>query len=271
MSTGDATFQSGSKWRSIAHQLISEHRAGIQFRPFAAVNGVVNLADAYCIQREYVRLQQSMADSSGAGYKIGLTSRQMQKMCGINSPVSGVITSDRVFNTPAELQGARFGRLGLEFEIAVRMGKDVRRPDDELSIVDVATAVDAVGAAIELVDDRRCDYDTLDVLSLVADNSWNAGIVHGAYSQQWGDLSAMEGIIFADGIEIGRGFGRDALGHPFIALAWLANHLADDGTYLRAGDIVMTGSLIETQFPSTSTYYEFNVEGLGQVSCRVNL
>jgi 2-keto-4-pentenoate hydratase len=265
------TDKTSSRWLSIARQLLADHRAGTQFKPFAAANGVHNLSDAYAVQNEYVRMQQDVSGSSRAGYKIGLTSRPMQKMCGINCPVAGVITSDRVLSTPLELSASRFGRLGLEFEIAVRMGRDVRRTDDAVSVVDIANAVDAVCAAIELVDDRGCDYDTLDVLSLVADNSWNAGIVHGAYLRQWGELSDIEGIVSANGTQIGRGFGRDVLGHPFIPLAWLANHLADNDTYLRAGEIVMTGSFIKTHFPSTSTCYQFNVEGLGQVSCQVNI
>jgi 2-keto-4-pentenoate hydratase len=253
----------------IARKLVADHQAAKRFEPFAASSGICSLRDAYSVQGEYVRLQGTLSSFGTAGYKVGLTSRQMQAMCGIDSPVSGVIMSDRVLNNPAELDGSRFGRLGLEFEIAVRMGKDLPPDGRELTLSDVAVAVDGVCAAIELVDDRGCDYSTLDVLSLVADNSWNAGIVHGAFCSGWPELAESEGIVLANGIEIGRGFGGDALGHPFIPLAWLANHLVDLNSFLRAGDIVMTGSLIKTQFPSVSTRYQFSVEGLGQVTCQV--
>lgn len=271
MSDKSSSHGSAAKWRSIADRVFSDHRAGHRFEPFASASGVHDLAAAYAVQREYVHLQQSAAGTSTAGYKIGLTSRQMQDMCGIDSPVAGVVSADRVFRTPAEIDGSRFGRLGLEFEIAVRMGKDVPRTGGVLSLGDVGAAVDAVCAAIELVDDRHCDYKTLDVLSLVADNSWNAGIVCGTFAPQWSELADVEGIALAGGVELGRGFGRDALGHPFIPLTWLANHLADSGTFLRAGDIVMTGSLIRTHFPAVTTEYRFDLRGLGHVSCRVDL
>ena len=44
----------------------------------------------------------------------------------------------------------------------------------------------------------------------------------------------------------GQGTGADVLGHPHNALAWLANHLAASATGLRAGEIVLTGSLVKT-------------------------
>jgi 2-keto-4-pentenoate hydratase len=110
----------------------------------------------------------------------------------------------------------------------------------------------------------------LEAFSLIADNSWNAGLVHGEFQHIWPDLGALEGIVRANDVEIGRGYGRDVLGHPFVALAWLAGQLTETGEFLRAGDIVMTGSIVRTQFPAVSTLYEFGVQGLGQVSCQVN-
>jgi 2-keto-4-pentenoate hydratase len=258
-----------SVWRNLAETLAAEHRALKPFRPFAADNAIKTIADAYAAQREYVLLRQDKLGSERAGYKIGLTSKAMQAMCGIDTPVSGIVFADHVLPSPARLQRSQHGRLGLEFEIAVRMGKDLRAPGATLSIDQVADAVDGVSAAIELVDDRNCDYATLDVLSLIADNAWNAGIVLGAFATSWPDLARVQGIVSANGAEIGRGVGADALGHPFVPLAWLANQVIRDGSYLRAGDIIMTGSLIKTQFPAIATHFDYELKGIGQVSCHV--
>ena len=59
--------------------------------------------------------------------------------------------------------------------------------------------------------------------------------------------------------------GRDVLGHPFEPLTWLANHLAKTGEGLRAGEIVLTGSLVTTRFPTETETYEFELVGLGTV------
>jgi len=74
-----------------------------------------------------------------------------------------------------------------------------------------------------------------------------------------------------DGEIIDRGFGRDVLGHPFHSVAWLATHLAEMGTALRAGDIVMTGNLVTTKFPDRSAAYRFDLAGLGAVELSIRV
>jgi len=247
----------------VAEALIEEHRSGATFRCFAASRGIASPAQAYAVQREYVRLQMAARGVGAAGYKVGLTSKRMQAMCGIDSPVAGVVLRDRVHSSGASVSASAYGRIGLEFEIAVRLGRDLRPDGRPITVVEVAAAADAVGPAIEIVDDRHADYGTLEALSLIADNSWNAGIVLGAFARSWPDLESVEGVVAMDGEIIDRGFGRDVLGHPFHSVAWLATHLAETGTALRAGDIVMTGNLVTTKFPDRSAVYRFDLNGLG--------
>jgi 2-keto-4-pentenoate hydratase len=179
------------------------------------------------------------------------------------------VLGTRVHRSGVALDARRYGRLGLEFEIGVRLARDLAPRGDSFEREEVAAAVGAVFPAIELVDDRRCDYQTLDVRSLVADNAWNAGIVTGEPHVAWPPLDACEGIVWADGVELDRGFGRDALGHPFNPLTWLANHLAAAGGQLRAGDVVLTGSIVPTQFPTRITRYRYALAGLGEVEAEV--
>lgn len=201
------------------------------------------------------------------GYKIGLTSARMQAMCKIDSPVAGVILDDRVHPSGARIARADYGRLGVEFEVAVKMGTDLG--GGVLTIADVAEAVAEVCPAVEIVDDRDADYQHLQVLSLIADNSWNAGVVLGAFQSAWPDLAEIEGVVARDGAELDRGRGRDVLEHPFHAVAWLADHLAGTGAGLRAGDIVMTGSIVTTKFPKDPCHYRFELGGLGAVEFSV--
>jgi len=196
-----------------------------------------------------------------AGYKIGLTSPRMQAMCGIDQPISGVVLAQRVRASGATLPRGAYGRLGLEFEIAMRIGRDT--PGEKHTAHSVRTHVDAVCAGIEIVDDRHADYKSLDVRGLVADNSWNEGMVLSPWVSPWPDLGAAEGVVHANGQVVDRGFGRDVLGDPFVALAWLANHLAARGECLQAGQVVMTGSLVTTRFPSEDTVFRYELGGIG--------
>jgi 2-keto-4-pentenoate hydratase len=254
----------------IAEMLMGEHADGVTFQPFAAASGIANAEDAYAVQREYVRLMLQSRGTTGAGYKIGLTTPRMQAMCGIDSPVAGVVLADRVHPSGARIKTSAYGRAGLEFEIAVRLGKDLVAAGHTPSLADVAAAVDGVCPAIEIIDDRNSDYRKLDALSLIADNAWNGGIVLGEFTPSFPDLAASEAVVSEDGKVVDRGFGRDVLGHPFHSVAWLAAHLAGQGSRLRAGDVVMTGSVVTTKFPDRFTHYHYELTGCGAVDLFVD-
>jgi 2-keto-4-pentenoate hydratase len=133
----------------------------------------------------------------------------------------------------------------------------------------IAPHIDGVCAAIEVVDDRSADYANLDVLSLVADNSWNGGIVLSEFATKWPDLEGVLGRATKDRVAIGEGHGRDILGHPFNSAAWLATQLASRGAGLKAGQVVMTGSVMKTVFPEGDASYRFELEGIGFVEVQV--
>ena len=107
------------------------------------------------------------------------------------------------------------------------------------------------------------------MLSLVADNSWNGGIVLSGFKTTWPDLTSVLGRATRDGAAFGEGYGRDILGHPFNSVAWLATQLASRGVGLKAGQIVMTGSVMKTVFPEQDAYYRFDLAPIGfvEVQC----
>lgn len=222
-----------------------------------------DLAEAYRVQDAYVAA--IIGDSAVAGYKVGLTSHRMQRMCGIDHPVRGTIFANRVLGSGVHLSLAEFGHLGLEFETCVRLGHDLIPDGVPFTPERAGAAVEAVAAAIELVDDRHADYGALHCRTLVADNSWNAGIVLGAFTPPPPRLEDVEAIAYQDGAELARGRGADALGHPFVPLAWLANSLAAVDRFLRGGDLVMTGSIVTTRFPNGPFRCRFDISGIGSV------
>jgi len=199
------------------------------------------------------------------GYKVGLTSAAMQAFCGIDHPIAGVVLAKRVHQSGASVQRSDFGRLGLEFEIAVRIKSDVPAAGVLWTAEMIEPYISGVCAAIELVDDRNADYNNLDVLSLLADNSWNGGVVLSEFATKWPDLESVLGRATKDGVAIGEGHGRDILGHPYNSVAWLATQLASRGERLKAGQIVMTGSVMKTVFPVEDATYRFDLEKIGFV------
>jgi 2-keto-4-pentenoate hydratase len=254
--------------RRAAEKLIAEHNANLRFKTLGPPDAPAEIPDAYDIQEKYVALLQQ--EHGGAvGYKVGLTSAPMQAFCGIDHPIAGIVLARRVHRSGASIQRKDFGRLGLEFEIAVRLKSDVPVTGGPFTAEMIAPHIDGVCAAIELVDDRGADYASLDVLSLVADNSWNGGIVLSEFATAWPDLESVLGRATKDRVAIGEGHGRDILGHPFNSVAWLATQLASRGVGLKAGQVVMTGSVMKTIFPDADANYRFDLEQLGFVEVQV--
>jgi 2-keto-4-pentenoate hydratase len=257
-----------AKTTDVARILMEEHERGVKFRRFALESGVDTIDLAYATQNDFVRLQKAARGVEAIGYKMGLTSPRMQEMCGIDQPISGVVLSDRKHLSGAALRPSTYGRLGLEFEIAVRVGRDIESAE-RLGLGDIAAAVDGICPAFEIVDDRGCDYVDLEVFSLIADNAWNAGVVLSPFQPATLDLATVAGIVSVDGSIVDKGHGRDVLGHPFHSVAWLAQRLSLAGDKLRAGDIVMTGNLVTTKFPTAPCDYRFEVPGLGAVEVMI--
>ena len=252
-----------------AEWLLAEHQAGHRFKTLSTPTAPALISDAYNIQDKYVALLRQQAGEP-AGYKVGLTSATMQTFCGIDHPIAGVVLVSRLHRSGAQALLKDFGRLGLEFEIAVRIKSDIPATAKTFTAETIAPHIDGVCAAIELIDDRAADYASLDVRSLVADNSWNAGIVLSEFKTAWPDLAAARGRAAKGGDLIGEGYGRDILGHPFNSVAWLATQLASRGATLKAGEVVMTGSMMKTVFPTEDAHYRFEIEGLGFVEVQVS-
>jgi 2-oxo-3-hexenedioate decarboxylase/2-keto-4-pentenoate hydratase len=262
----------GDRIQQAARFLWEEHRAQKAFEPIPAILAPRTVDEAYATQE---RLHALMTEGHGsvAGYKIALTTPVMQQMVGLQTPIAGAIMGGAIHSSPVTLRRADYVRLGVECEIAVQLGKDLPATQAPYRRDQVADAMAAVMPAFELVDDRQADYTQLaaHVLTLIADNAWNAGIVLGSPLRDWRtiDLAAARGVMLINGTVVGEGHGRDVMGHPFEALLWLVNMLAQRGKSLTQGMMVMTGSIVATKFVNPGDTVGLAVDGLGEVRLNV--
>lgn len=249
---------------AIGADLARQHAGRAAGRNVCSVGGErLDLAQAYAVQDAYFAARHG--SDPVAGYKIGLTSAAMQAMCGIDRPVYGRMPARLVRHGDAALRLADHVHLGLEFEIAVRLGTPLPASASVLPREEVARHVDAICPALELIDDRGFDYAGLDAGSLVADNAWSEGAVLGAWQPLPADLAQRIGQVQCDGASIAQAALGEAMGHPLDAVAWLAAELAGRGRALEAGMLVMTGSISRTCFPQAGQRWRYAVEGLGAV------
>lgn len=263
---GDARVLGAARW------LVNRHLARGRSEPPPAALAPRSIEEAYAIQDAFAALKARVCGPI-AGYKIALTTPQMRKLVGLRDSIAGCLHARQVVRAPASVRAADYGRLLVEFEIAVRMRADLPMLGAPYSREQAAAAVGSVMPAFELADDLGADYSTLATrgLELAADNAWNEGAVLGTPVDDWRgiDLAAIRGVASINGQVVGEGTGGDAMGHPLAALAWVANHLAGRGRFLRKGDVVITGSLVTSKFPGAGDRLKFVAGALGAIELAV--
>lgn len=231
-----------------------------------------DLDQAYAVQDAFVALK-SERHGAAAGHKIALTTPQMRRMTGLDDSIAGVMLAGQMHRSAAVVRAADFVNLIVEFEIACELAADLPAEGAPYTREGVALAVAALRPAFELADDRNADYARMaeHSVELIADNAWNEGAVLGEPMRDWRDLELADvrGAASINGKPVGEGRGGDVMGHPFEALAWVANHLARRGRFLRAGQFVITGSLVTSKFPKAGDRVCFELDGIGAVELRV--
>ena len=260
-------------FQDAGRRLFEAHERRERFAPLPDGLAPRSEEEAYAIQDAFVALR---AKKFGAivGYKIALSSVAMQKFVGVDSPQAGCILESTLRRSPAQIRAADYVRLIVEFEIGVELADDLPAADAPFFRERVARSVGAVMPAIELADDRGADYSLLSQhpFELIADNSWNEGAVLGQPFKAWAnvDLAAVRGVAAINGATVGEGVGAAALGHPFDAIAWVADHLARHGRGLVRGDVIITGSLITSKTVNPGDEISFRLDGIGEVNLTVS-
>jgi 2-keto-4-pentenoate hydratase len=224
-----------------------------------------SIAEAYAAQEAYYRLAEPTYGAV-AGAKIATTTKVMQELMGINHPCGGAVFRRTIHASPARLRAADFVNLRIESEIALQLGADLPASGAPWTRASVAPAVAAALPAFELIEDRNADYAKTEASSLIVENCWNGGIVIGTPKRiALNDLVGITGRLTLGSKLIGEGAAED----PCATLAWLANHVAERGRDLKAGMVVITGSLIPTVSIAPGQRAVFAVDGLGDVAMDV--
>ena len=249
--------------------LVDQHLGRLPFGDLPKDCLPISVEQAYEVQDAFVA-QKAKSCGTVAGWKIALSNPTMQQFVGLHEPVAGRLHAKQVVGTQATTRVADYGRLLIEFEIAVELGEDLAPQPQPYTREQVANAVAAVRPAYELADDRGADYASLNRhgLQMVADNAWNEGAVLGERRSDWRalDLSALVGTAKLNGDIIGTGKGSDLMGHPLDALAWLASHASKRGRTMRAGEVAILGTLITSKFPQSGQRFEFELEGFAPLT-----
>jgi 2-keto-4-pentenoate hydratase len=198
------------------------------------------------------------------GWKVGLTSRAMQEQFRVPEPLFGYLLDDAPHASGARFAAAALIQPGVENELCLRLGRDLAGPGVDEAAARMAVA--AVYPALEIAETRG-DF-TGQLAVAIADNIQQRYVVLGPETRPLPvdlDLANVQARVAINGAEVATASGAAVLGQPLQSLVWLANKLAEHGHSLRAGDLVMTGSLTR-QFPVVAgTHVATTIVPLGAV------
>jgi 2-keto-4-pentenoate hydratase len=246
-----------------AADLLLDAYQGGPIPPLTQTFGEFSLDEAYQIQ--LTQVEQWQRDGRVIkGHKVGLTSIAMRRQIGVDQSDYGHLT-DAMFHLDSEpIDLGRYLQPRIEPEVAFVLGKDLAGPG--VTAAAAASAVSFVLPALELIDSRIRDWK-ITLVDTVADNASSGGLILGNAPHPLAGLDlALGGCLLAKNGRIAEtGAGGAVLGHPLNALVWLANTVAARGVSLRAGDVILPGSITASMPVAPGDAVTATFAGLGAV------
>jgi 2-keto-4-pentenoate hydratase len=248
-----------------ASRILNGHwRAGTKFAGLETPLRPRDRTEGYAIQAAI----EGTSSGKLFGWKIAATSAAGQKHINVDGPMAGRILSETVIadGGVASMVGNEM-RVG-EPEFAFRMGIDLPPRSSPYTVQQVLDAVDTLHPAIEIPDSRFSDFVSAGAAQIIADNACAHLFVLGApTTSNWRALDLVEEkpVIQLRGQQY-VGHGKNVLGDPRSALAWLANELSQLGITLRAGQIVTTGTCHPPLPIQSGDVFEADFGVIGKVS-----
>ena len=249
---------------SAASRLTAAQRDRVPCRPVRDLLPADDLDAAYAVQRSVVGARVA-AGARIVGRKIGLTNPKVQAQLGVDQPDFGVLLDDMRCPQDEPIRIDRLLQPRIEAEIAFVLGRDLGA-SATLTSGGVRAAVDHAVAALEIVDSRIAGWD-ITIVDTIADNGSAGLFVLGdtAVAVDEVELAGVMMTMRRGGEIVSTGTGADCLGHPLEALAWLARAARDRGAPLRAGDVVLSGSLGPVAAVQPGGTFIAELTGLGPV------
>lgn len=247
----------------LADELERAERERVAIDPLIARHPDIDVVDAYEIQLINIRRRLD-AGARVVGHKVGLSSKAMQQMMGVDEPDYGHLLAEMEVREDVPVEAGRYLFPRVEVEVGFVLGADL--PGAECTEEDVLAATVAFAPAIELIDSRIKDWN-IGLADTISDNASSAGFVLGAQrvAPKDIDVKAIDAVLTRNGEVVAEGRSDAVLGDPVIAVAWLARKVASFGVRLKAGDIVLPGSCTRAIDARPGDAFHAEFAGLGSV------
>lgn len=260
-----ASVMTDDQIRDCGDELYAAMRSRTAIRPFTERSGGISLDDAYRISLH--QLQRRIDDGERlVGKKIGATSVAVQRRFGVDQPDFGFLTDAmQIFaGDPVDIEATLIQPM-VEGELAFVLKRDLTGPG--ITVAEVIRATDCIVPCIEIVDSRIADW-RIKYEDTVADNASSGLLVMGDQlaDPRKLDLVTLGMVLEKNGEVVSTGAGAAALGSPARCIAWLANTLGRYGHSLKAGEVLLSGSLVPVEPVQRGDFICVHIGGVGRVS-----
>jgi 2-keto-4-pentenoate hydratase len=248
---------------ALAADLAQAERSREPIAPLTAAHPDIDVVDAYEIQ--LINIRQRVAEGARVvGHKVGLSSKAMQQMMGVDEPDYGHLLDEMEVFEDTPVKADRYLYPRVEVEVGFILAADL--PGAECTEDDVLAATAALVPSIELIDTRITDWK-IALCDTIADNASSAGFVLGEarVSPADIDVKAIDAVLTRNGEVIAEGTSDAVLGNPVTAVAWLARKVESFGVRLKAGDVVLPGSCTRAIDARPGDEFVADFTGLGSV------
>jgi 2-keto-4-pentenoate hydratase len=229
-------------------------------------SGGLSLEDAHAICEEIIQKRLDSGEKL-AGFKVGFTNVAVREKMGFPDSTYGYLMDSMVLQSGVAVSMSDLIAPKIECEICFRLGKDLKGKGH--TVEDVLKATESVSGSFEICDARirdwKCPYP-----DFFADNGFSGRVV---LPGRWMPVAQVDLLnetvtLLQDGKMLAEGKGEMAMGHPAKAVAWLAGKLHERGKELKAGQIIMTGTLTPITPVQKGSQYTARFSTLGQVTVR---
>lgn len=255
-----------SRIEQLGDELYRALRTQTPIEPLTDREPGITLDDAYYIS---LRMLNRRVEDDGevvVGKKIGVTSKAVQDMLNVHQPDFGFLTDAMQYEDGADIPVAgHLIRPRAEAEIGFRLKKDLIGPG--VTETDVLNATDYIMPCFEIVDSRIRDWK-IKIEDTVADNASCGVFVLGTQrvnARQF-DLPNLKITVWKNDQLLSEGLGSAVQGNPLTAVAWLANTLGKYDIPFKAGEVILSGSLVPLEDVKSGDRMRMELEGIGGAS-----
>lgn len=214
-----------------------------------------------------LRESRLAAGERRVGWKAGLGTTQAMANASITAPLTGFLTNASLASGMTRTDGLSIDdwrNAKLEPEVAVRIGTDLAAGADRQTVQD---AISGAAPAIEIVDLG----DPGDIEQVLAENIFHRAFLFGEFTEVSGaELAAARLSVTQDGHDPQTDIDpATALGDLVEVVRAVADQVVLSGDALRAGDVVMTGSVVPAIAITGGERFEVGLQGGGTVALQI--